>query len=358
MRKWSLALVLGSLLAGASAARACCPASPRDLPVKISRQAILVAWNAGTKVEHFVRRATFDAAGDMKDFGFLVPTPAKPELAEAPDGVFDLLANAIRPEERTEYDDDYYFSFLMAPRSRNADGGPLMSERTLGAPRAADVRVLEEVRVAGYDAAVLEADDAQALAKWLGDHGYDARPEIQDWVEPYVAARWKVTAFKYAGGQGPGRGLATGAIRMTFPTDRPLFPYRVPKDMRDGHDTLRVYYVGKERVDGTLGEKAAPWTKETKFSKEVATLPELLKGAVPADQPVGGTWLTAFDDSRWPGGSEDLYFAPGPEKAPLVPPPIIHRVRRTSYVPVDLGCVVLLLGFGVSRAVKRARRKA
>src|SRR5262249_33182997 len=160
--------------------------------------------------------------------------------------------------------------------------------------RAAEVRVLEEVRVAGYDAAVLEADDAQALAKWLGEHGYDARPQIQDLAPPHLPARLEVAALQYAGRPGPGPGLPTGAIRMTFPTARPLFPYRVPRDMRDGHDTLRVYYVGKERVDGTLGEKAAPWTKETKFSKEVPTLPELLKGAVPADQPVGGTWLTAF----------------------------------------------------------------
>jgi hypothetical protein len=142
------------------------------------------------RLEHFIRRASFRSSG--KDFGFLVPTPGKPELAEVSDGIFDQLEQATKPE--VVYKDELGIGptlfcgmfFLM----RSA------------APRAAvavdSVRVLDAQRVAGYDAVVLEADSAGALAAWHKDRGYVERPDLSAWLAPYVAAKWKLTAFKIA----------------------------------------------------------------------------------------------------------------------------------------------------------------
>jgi hypothetical protein len=68
----------------------------------------------------------------------------------------------------------------------------------LASKSANAVRVLDQQRVAGYDATVLEADSARALNEWLIKHHYVNRPDLTVWLEPYVKNRWKITAFKIA----------------------------------------------------------------------------------------------------------------------------------------------------------------
>src|SRR4051812_42627261 len=87
-----------------ASAHACCPASARGARVAIADQEILVVWDEARHQEHFIRRAAFQAGSARRDFGFLVPTPTKPALAKAPDGAFDALAAATKPEPKLEYD--------------------------------------------------------------------------------------------------------------------------------------------------------------------------------------------------------------------------------------------------------------
>src|SRR4029450_10599036 len=124
-----------------------------------------------------LRRARF--APSAPDFGFLVPTPTPPELAEAPDAVFDRLREAIQPEvaHRTGLRPVPFalvlLPFMYLQRGAPMDGAGLPA--VAGMPQARPpVRVLDEKRVAGYEAAVLQADDAPALLRWLADHKYDA----------------------------------------------------------------------------------------------------------------------------------------------------------------------------------------
>ena len=84
-----------ALVASPRPARACAPAPHAGESVRIFEEEALIVWDAKTKTQHFIRRAAFDT--QAKDFGFLVPTPEKPELAEADDSVFFRLAQAIAP---------------------------------------------------------------------------------------------------------------------------------------------------------------------------------------------------------------------------------------------------------------------
>ena len=130
------------------------------------------------------------------------------------------------------------------------------------------VRVLDAQRVAGYDAVVLEADSAAALADWLKEHGYDQRPALTEWLAPYVDLRWKITAFKIAPKQ-EGHAVSTAAVRMSFAAERPFFPYREPVDQREnlpadftgeeGKRLLRIFYLGDGRADGSIGAQRQPW---------------------------------------------------------------------------------------------------
>ena len=82
-----LPLVLFAALLAAVPSPACAPAPMRGEYVEITNESALIIWDAESKTEHFIRRAAFQSTST--DFGFLVPTPTQPELAEADDSVFD-----------------------------------------------------------------------------------------------------------------------------------------------------------------------------------------------------------------------------------------------------------------------------
>lgn len=212
-----------ALVASPRPARACAPAPHAGESVRIFEEEALIVWDAKTKTQHFIRRAAFDT--QAKDFGFLVPTPEKPELAEADDSVFFRLAQAIAPKVEWKVEHPLELgSWLFGMMLRGAK-----SEAAI-----ASVDVLAVARVAGFDAVVLRANDADAMAGWLEKHGYEFGPDLRDWLDPYVKASWKITAFKIAK-DASGRTLpelGTEAVRMSFKAEQPYFPYREPASQR------------------------------------------------------------------------------------------------------------------------------
>lgn len=348
MRGLSTWLTLATLLALPRPSEACAPAPPEGMRVHIASESAIIVWDEAARREHFIRRASFRAAGPAPDFGFLVPTPSKPELGEVPDEAFYRLEDATRP--------------VIEHRQVLAGVEPTaLCLMTLGAKRetasavaSAPVRVLEEKRVAGYDAVVLEADDPKALADWLKDHGYAASPVLTAWLTPYVASKWKLTAFKIAAGAAVG----TSAVRMTFSTERPFYPYREPTDQRENlpadapaERLLRVFFIGPSRVEGTIGSAAGlpgsakrPWPGKATWSDHLdsAKLPGPLPFSVPP-----GAFLTAFEDKSSPRpGTDDLFFSPAADQRPLRPPPIVFNHENKVPLPLDVlggGALVMAL---------------
>src|SRR5207244_2754583 len=121
-------------------------------------ESAIIIWDAAKKTQHFIRRASFET--NTPNLGFLVPTPTRPELAEADDDAFKLLETATAPKvvekvrERRRYRDRYGYKTKSEGPDMAAPGGG--SVRTLG----------EEQRIAGFKAIILEADDPKALAEW------------------------------------------------------------------------------------------------------------------------------------------------------------------------------------------------
>src|SRR5262245_57099316 len=68
---------------------ACCPVPPSGKPVLNADQTVVMIWDAANKTQHFVRQASFRSEAD--DFGFLIPTPSKPELEESSNEAFSFL---------------------------------------------------------------------------------------------------------------------------------------------------------------------------------------------------------------------------------------------------------------------------
>ena len=308
-------------------------------------------------IEHFVRRADFDAEQLPEDFGFLVPTPTQPTLTETPDYLFTNLSHAIKPE--VIWEKRYRLApvpLLALPFMIGSSG-----EDSAGAanPPTSSVEVLETAFVAGFEASVLRADDVTALVEWLEENGYDARNDLRDWLSPYIEKQWIVTAFKFdCNPEARRKSLQREAVCMSFPTDQPFFPYRVPTDQLvppDQGSLLRVYFAGNERQTAVFEGSGDAWQAGTKFSASVKDATTVLGGLNHESNSISlpeTMWLTAFEDNTWPGGTEDLYFSAHSDQSEVRPPPITRKIPAYIWIPPDV-----ILGIGLLILFIRKRRQ-
>ncbi len=339
----SVILLVGALALAATPTPACCPARPiSGKPVVNADQSVVLIWDEATKTEHFIRRASFQ--GDATDFGFVVPSPSQPELSESGNEAFPYLQKITEPEHRK------------APRSGGSVGcgcGLKTASMAKGDAQPA-VRVLEEKVVAGYKASVLEADSSAALVRWFKDHGYAFSPEVEAWAKPYVEGKWKFTALKIdkpRDAEGAAQ-VGTQALRLSFKTDRPLFPYREPNPEKDAeavgakHRLLRIYFISDAKYFGEL-KAPANWTGQTVWAGEIeakqrAAVLELLN--LPPTTGPAKWWLTEFEDD-WPyrDAPSDVYFVRGGNQNPVRRPPIYEYTS----VPWPADGAVYLLAFAL-----------
>jgi hypothetical protein len=339
--------------------RACAPIPRAGQFIRIAEESAIIAWDEKTRTQHFIRRATFDT--DAPDFGFLVPTPSEPALAEVDNSAFDDLEYLIRPEvienaKVTGFDFTplllSYF-FLSRADSRSAP--------------AAAVNVVSEQRVAGYDAAVLEADNAAALNRWLDKHGYASSPSVTEWLAPYIANRWKITAFKIAKDANY-RKVGTSAVRMSFKTDRPFFPYREPsaqreaKEAQDGNRLLRVFFLNSSRVDGSLGDNASgTWPGQTVWADRISeSYRERLSRLLPRNSQLApNTWLSVLEDKSSPRpGTDEIYFAPSKQPGIVHLPPVVRTVGQSFPAPIDLILILILIVLLMALTRPKKRKKS
>jgi hypothetical protein len=134
------------------------------------------------------------------------------------------------------------------------------------------VRVIEEKRVAGFDATVLTARSGADLMNWLKDHGYAYSPSVAEWAAPYLGGDWHFTALKIAkDAEGETHNvLKAGALRISFRTSRPLFPYREPdagtsrSALAAPDRLLRIYFIAHARYRGEI-EGGKAWSGKNRL---------------------------------------------------------------------------------------------
>jgi hypothetical protein len=314
---------------------ACAPAPHAGDEIAIVEESAVIVWDAAAQTEHFIRRATFHGKG--RDFGFLVPTPGVPALAEVGDEIFDKLEARTQRETisrtRKELDFTPLFSMIFA--------------RKEAATTAATVEVLATQKVAGYEAAVLSATDAAALQRWMSEHGYDATPDLVEWLDVYVKKQWKITAFKIDAAK-PEAAAQTSAVKMSFSTDRPFFPYREPASQRrlasekQENRALRVWVLGAERVVGRIGDGSTFWPAVLRRSD---ALPEALRNDVARIAKLAlpaAVRMTAFiDQSTVRPGTDDLFFVRSVVQSAYVEPPYVDETIDKTHIPLDVAAFVL-----------------
>lgn len=145
-------------------------------------------WNKGIDLYEPSQKAVILHAGDTedlilqvkyegqaKDFAWLVPLPAKPEVSAVQEPIFDEISEYT--QKRQEW---YAFHGFMRT-------GISLSE---------EVKVLERKKVGVYDVAVIKADTAETMMKWLSENGYSIPEKAKTLLNEYISKGWVFTALR------------------------------------------------------------------------------------------------------------------------------------------------------------------
>lgn len=171
---------------------------------------VLLAWDRFTETEHFVREITFQRADQA--FGFVVPTPSRPEVAKVEKSPFATLERKLP------------FGLWLSGIGDGAGQG-----FGAGKGRQVGVEVLEVKRVGSFTAFVLAASDAPALKQWLDKNQFTTRPSSEAWLAHYVRLGFHYVAFRYEPEGGAKHVLAAETVRISFKTPQPFYPYLEPE---------------------------------------------------------------------------------------------------------------------------------
>ncbi|MFI7497487.1 DUF2330 domain-containing protein [Streptomyces sp. NPDC049687] len=265
-----LAVQLDSLVAPAHACAcgALVPGDQRQLTV--GREVSVVRWDG--RQEQIVM--SLRVGGDAERAAWVVPVPhrATVELGDA--RLFDQLATATAPVQRTRS----HFWPQDGDWPLTADDGA----RRPPPPQSggAEVGVVGRERLGPFDVARLTATDPAALDDWLTSNDFTLPARLETALQPYVDQRWEYVAVRLAP-ETAGTAL-TGELdplHLTFAADAPVYPMRLsrlaatPQSLglyvlaahrmepasRIGGERPRVTFAGRigTSAEGPLGELAA-----------------------------------------------------------------------------------------------------
>jgi hypothetical protein len=152
--------------------------------------------------------------GNAENFSWIVPTPSRPEVEKSTDELFTALEKLTLPQ---------YDYRMMPPYSGVAEEGAM----------GGGVNVVETKKVEYYDIAVLEADDPEALTKWLKENKYQFPEEGKYLLDDYINNKWYFTAVKIdtkslsPGAETQLREGRAAPLKFTFTSSKIVYPLKI-----------------------------------------------------------------------------------------------------------------------------------
>lgn len=298
-------LFTAALAAGIAAADACCVAYNHAHPMSLVGEKAIIIWDEEKRMEHFVRQASF--AGKAEDVGFIVPTPGMPKVAEADAKAFNTMFALLPPP----------------PANRGAAKG---TEAAASLDVTTSVAVLDEYDVGDYRAAILQATDGKSMVEWLKANGYSSRPAMEDWLDFYAKKKWYFAALKLTRDKNSDA-VKTSAVRVSFPTDTPHYPYKMPSDTWPrGHvRPLSLFFISRGPTAASYAGSDTPWEARGSFHGSVEparTTLALQLGLKPEDIPANAEFTYFDNSSNEHGYDRDLVFSVKARPMPMTLPMI------------------------------------
>jgi len=153
--------------------------------------------------------------GNPKNFGWVIPVPAKPEVNKSQDELFTALANLTKLATET---------------------APNFGTLGLGEKEAAtkpQVEIIETKEIESYDISVVTSEDSNALAKWLSDNNYQVPDTASPILEDYIDNSWYFICIKIntaklttVGKEQLKTGHAT-PLKIQFESDDIIYPLKL-----------------------------------------------------------------------------------------------------------------------------------
>ncbi len=263
-------------------------------------------------IECVVIRPGFSGKAD--DFGMLVPFPTIPSIRKVPDNIFPQLAAAVSPPEIVfDYSMRNNMGFGGLGGGAGGGGGGGLTWNL----QKNEVKVLKEEAVGRYQAVTLAAGSAEALKKWMDEHGYKYPKGMDAVCDDYIRMGWCFVAERARVNQRAGiepkpgmkdvdPKLPDGAtfdgyvqgMEFRFRTDKPIIPMRLSAHNEgDLHNRLFILTDGPvccPEIPLTMVRRQLPGTELVKHLTK--PLPVRVIGGPPNPQQLDLSGLPAQRD--------------------------------------------------------------
>ncbi|MDB4981504.1 MAG: hypothetical protein JWM82_2256, partial [Myxococcales bacterium] len=237
LRAW---LMVGGVVAalvagGARPARACGGFFCSSVPVDQSGEQIIFSLTPN----HVTAYIQISYSGAAKDFAWVVPVSAKPEITLGSQAVFQAVAGLTTPQFRVDWVGDAGFCGVLR--------GPVLAPgaMTAGAVDDKGVNVLDARDVGPFATVTLQAHDSGELLKWLDDNGFQQPDGALPLIEHYVQAHMLFVALRLK------QNATAGDIQpivLDMASSEPCVPLILTRIAAQNDMPVSVYVLGAHRA--------------------------------------------------------------------------------------------------------------
>jgi len=164
---------------------------PAGKIIRAANERAVVVWERARRVEHIVRQ--LDVEGEAPAFAMLVATPSEPTVSKVKDDPFKrvgaLVADVVPP------------------------------------PPAPEATPLPVSKLDDFEVKTVKATEPAELQELLAKSKLEVRPLVSTWIQKVATKGWYITALRFSGAPAGARTIKTPAVRFTFDTDSPIYPY-------------------------------------------------------------------------------------------------------------------------------------
>jgi hypothetical protein len=223
---------------------ACCYFSAMGSDVTQPAQKAFITFDPQEDVETFTVQPKFE--GNAKDFGMVIPTPARPKLTEMPREFFKELAvfTILKPMPL-----DKYKQFLAMPGMPGMPGmgGPMAQMRK------SSVRVIEEGTVGSLEYKIIVAGKGSDLYDWLKDNKYSYSGDEKT-LDFYIGKKWFFTVMRIDPKQMKRKpdGSYSGEVtptRFQFSSAKLIYPLRITQISVPKQTEALFYVQAPDKMD-------------------------------------------------------------------------------------------------------------
>ncbi|MCC6426568.1 MAG: DUF2330 domain-containing protein [Phycisphaerales bacterium] len=296
-------------------------------PATIPGQQALICYKDG--VQTLAIETRFH--GEGKEFAWVVPLPAAPEISGTTTGVFPSLRAVFLPVVEvsqpqwtiaTAWAGLLLFLALLSNKSWARTMAILliflfamcMLMPSLGQARGIagggdDVQILDRRFVGSYETQTIRSDSPTALSDWLVANGFEVPPSAAPAIARYVEDGWCFVAARLRRDDPVAAEMTPHPLVFRFATGTPVYPMRLTMT-QDRPVSLELYVFGERAasVKGLEVESSSPveykdhggWRQRHR-SDAVVIAHAAIAGIV-GDLP----WATKLVGTIKPGASEDL----------------------------------------------------